>query len=204
PEAIDAPTLGIRTTDTYVAAPVDAPRPGPEDLRWWHRFDNPALAVWVERALAGSPDIAIARERLTQAQALLEIARAQRSPLVTAQLRTALGSRGAGARGGDPRAGIGLDWDTDLWGGLRQAERSAAAGVLRSTHREQASRLAVAGLAARAFVEWREALADLATLADALALQGDVLTVARIRVEAGLSPRLDVDRAQAEVAAVEA
>ena len=204
PAAIDAPTLGITSEDTYAAAPVDAPRPAPEDLRWWHRFDDPALAVWVERSLAGHPDIAIARERVTQARALLDTAKAQRSPLVAAQLRAALGSRGAGARGGDPRASVVVDWDTDLWGGLRQAERSAAAGLLRSVHLEQASRLEVAGLAARAFVEWREALADLAALANGLALQRDVLRVARVRVEAGLSPRLDVDRAEAEVATVEA
>ena len=194
PPTVDPPTLGITPEDTYAAAPIDAPRPAPEDLRWWHRFDDPALAVWVERALAGHPDIAIAHERVRQARALLDTAKAQRSPLVTTQLRAALGSRGAGARGGDPRASVTLDWDSDLWGGLRQAERSAAAGVLRSAHLEQASRLAVAGLAARAFVEWREALADLSALADGLALQRDVLRVARIRVEAGLSPRLDVAR----------
>ncbi|MFA7503521.1 MAG: efflux transporter outer membrane subunit [Burkholderiaceae bacterium] len=204
PAPIAAPTLGIGTSDTYVAALADAPRPGPEDLFWWRRFDDPALAEWVERALVGSPDIAIARERVIQAQALLDGARARRSPVIGAQLRSALGSRGAGSRGSDPRASLALDWDTDLWGGLRQAQRSAAAGVLRSTHLEQASRLAIAGITARAVVEWREALADLAALADALALQNDVLAVARVRVEAGLSPRLDVERAQAEVAAVEA
>src|SRR5690606_23951880 len=136
--------------------------------------------------------------------ALLDGARAQRSPQVTAQLRSALGSRSAGARGSDPRASLGLDWDTDLWGGLRQAQRSAAAGVLRSEHLAQASRLAVAGLTAPPVLGGREALADLATLGDALVLQGDVQEVARIRVEAGLSPRLDVERARAEVAAVEA
>src|SRR5690606_6265431 len=104
PPTVDPPTLGITPEDTYAAAPIDAPRPAPEDLRWWHRFDDPALAVWVERALAGHPDIAIAHERVRQARALLDTAKAQRSPLVTTQLRAALGSRGAGARGGDPRA----------------------------------------------------------------------------------------------------
>ena len=204
PAPIVAPTLGIGPADAYMAAPADAPRPGPEDLRWWRRFDDPMLARWVERALANNPRIPIARERVAQARALLDRARAQRSPLLQAQLRAALGSRSGGSRGGDPRASLALGWDADLWGGLRQAERSAAAGLLRSAHLEQANRLAVAGLAARAVVEWREALADSATLADALTLQRDVLAVARIRVEAGLSPRLDVERALAEVATVEA
>src|SRR5690606_9695677 len=52
--------------------------------------------------------------------------------------------------------------------------------------------------------EWRAAGADAALLRDALALQHQVLDVAQVRVDAGLSPQLDVDRARAEVASVEA
>jgi predicted small lipoprotein YifL len=59
-----APTLGITATDTFAAAPADATAPTEADLRWWNRFNDPALAGWVERALTNSPDTAIARERI--------------------------------------------------------------------------------------------------------------------------------------------
>ena len=103
-----------------------------------------------------------------------------------------------------PSAALTLVWDTDLWGGLRQAENSAAARVMQAHHLAQAARLATAGLAARAVVEWREAQLDAALLARALALQADVQRITQMRVDAGLVPRLDLERAQAETAGLQA
>ncbi|MCW5612962.1 MAG: TolC family protein [Rubrivivax sp.] len=138
------------------------------DLRWWRRFDDPGLADWVERALAEAPSLARAAEQLQQAQAQLVAARAQRRPTLDAQLGAeARLRRDRGERLLAPRATLALDVDVDLWGGLAQAERSAAAAVLRQQHLLQASRLAAAGLAARAYVEWRTAPLDEALLADA-------------------------------------
>lgn len=202
--AADPPTLGLTEADRFEAAAA-APSPGEQDLRWWRRFDDPGLADWVERALAEAPSLARAAEQLQQAQAQLVAARAQRRPTLDAQLGAeARLRRDRGERLLAPRAALALDVDVDLWGGLAQAERSAAAGVLRQQHLLQASRLAAAGLAARAYVEWRTALLDEALLADALALQREALRVVGVRVEAGLSPLLDRERARTELAAVEA
>lgn len=206
--AADAPTLGLTEADRFeaaVATPVSAPAPTPEDLRWWRRFDDPALGEWVERALAQAPSLARAGEQLQQAQAQLAAARAQRRPALGAGLRAeARLRRDPGERLFAPQAALSLDFDTDLWGGLAQAERSAAASVLRQRHLLQAARLAVAGLAARAYVEWRTAALDEALLVDAQALQREALRVVDVRVEAGLSPLLDRQRARAELAAVQA
>ena len=120
----EAPTLGITATDSFAAAPTGATAPTEADLRWWNRFNDPALAGWVERALANSPDTAIARERVVQAQALLRGASARRSPLIGAEASLeARSRRAAGERRLDPGAALTLDWDLDLWGGLRQAEQ---------------------------------------------------------------------------------
>ena len=199
------PTLGITEADRFAAADAAAPTPTEADLSWWRRFDDPALAAWVERALANNPDIAIARERAIQAQTLLRSARAQRSPLIGAQAGVDARSRRlAGERSVEPSAALTMDWDLDLWGGLRQAEQSAAAALLQSEDRAQATRLSIAGLTARAYLEWQEARLDEALLTDALALQAEVMRLVQIRVDAGLSPRLDLDRAQAEAAGIEA
>lgn len=199
------PTLGITEADRFAATTEGAPAPTEADLHWWRRFNDPALADWVERALANNPDVAIARERAVQAQAFLRSARAQRSPLIGAQAGVEARSRRlAGERSVEPSAALTLDWDLDLWGGLRQAEQSAAAAQLQSEDLAQATRLSVAGLAARAFIEWQEARLDEGLLADALALQIEVMRLVQIRVDAGLSPRLDLDRAQAEAAGIEA
>ena len=205
PPPTPVPDLGLQADDRFAALPPGALQPTPADQRWWQRFDDPALAEAVERALAGNPDIDIARERVQQAQALLKAARGQRGPQLGAQASVDASSRrNAGDRRVQPGAALTLDWDTDLWGGLRQAQTSAAAGVLQARHLAQATRLATAGLAARAAIEWREAQADASLLAQSLTLQQDVLRVVRVRVDAGLSPRLDLERAQADVAALQA
>jgi multidrug efflux system outer membrane protein len=198
------PTLSLDADDRFSSA-AGAPQPTAADLRWWWRFDDAALASWVERALDDNPGIAIADAQVAQARALLQSARARRGMQLGAQADAALRlQRGAGQRRRQPGAAFTLDYDADLWGGLRQAEASAAAGLLRSQDLAQAARLATAALAARAYLEWRVALSDARLLADVSGLRRDVLRVVTIRVDAGLAPVLDRDRAAAELAATEA
>ncbi len=202
--SLTRPTLGLEAIDRFSSG-ADAPQPSEADLRWWRRFDDADMVSWVERALSASPGIAIAGEQLVQARALLRSAKAQRGVQIGAQADATLRlQRDAGERRLQPGLGLTLDFDTDLWGGLRQAEASAAAAVLRSQDLVQATRLSAAGLAARAYVEWRVARQDAALLDEVLQLQRELLRVVSIRVEAGLAPVLDRDRATAELAATEA
>ncbi|MGH8663376.1 MAG: TolC family protein [Burkholderiales bacterium] len=205
PQAVQ-PDIGLDAADRYAAADPAAPTPEPSDLRWWLRFDDAPLTEWVERALAGAPDIAIARERVAQADALLRSARAQRSPSLVSEASAGYNTRASGGqrRGTRLSAGLIFNWDADLWGGLEQAERSAAAKLLRSRDLLQATRLATAALAARGVIEYREAVRDAQLLAQGHALQSDVLRVVRVRFDAGLAPRLDVERAVADLTAIEA
>lgn len=202
--ALSAVTPALGADDRFSTG-ADAPRPSEADLRWWRRFDDGELAAWVERALAANPGIAIAAEQVTQARALLRSAQAQRGVQLGAQADATLRlQRDTGERRLQPGAALTLDFDTDLWGGLRQAEASAAAAVLRSEDLVQAARLSIAGLAARAYLEWRVAQQDAALLAEVLQLRREFLRVVTIRVDAGLAPVLDRDRAAAELAATEA
>ena len=205
PEAARVPPgLGLSEHDRF-ADTTGAPLPDEADLHWWRRFDDPALADWVERALRRNLDIAVASERVRQADALLQQARARRGPTVGLAAETELRLYSdTGQRRVQPGAALALGFDTDLFGGLQQAERAAAAGVQRDQALVQATRLAVAGLTARAYLEWRVALIDHELLAEALALQRESLRVVSVRVDAGLAPVLDRDRAQTEVATTEA
>ena len=166
------PVADLQPAVGFAAAGPGAPQPTEADLRWWTRFDDPQLTASVELALDGDPAIAISRERIVQAQAFLRTARAQRGPQLSAGAAVAV-ERGSGSpdRSVAPLLELSLDWDLDLWGGKRQAERSAAALLLRSEDLLQASRLASAGLAARATIEWREAQRDAQLLGAALAVQ---------------------------------
>lgn len=201
------PTLGLGEADRFeaLAAGPDATQPAADELHWWRQFDDPALAHWVEAALQGEVGVALAAERVQQAQALLQAARAQRGPRLTVQADATLQLRRQGdERRLQPGAAVSLDQEVDLWGGLALSERSAAAGLLRSQDLAQAARLAAASLAARAYIEWQLALQDQALLAQARALQADSLRIVGVRVEAGLAPLLDRERALAELSSTEA
>jgi multidrug efflux system outer membrane protein len=204
-DEVALPTLGLKADDRFGAADAAQAAPTPQDLHWWRRFDDPELAGWVERALIANVDIAIAAERVQQARALLRSAGARRGPTLGVGADATLALRRAdGERRVQPGAALTLDFDTDLWGGLRAAERAAAAGAQRSVALRQGARLQAASLTARAYIEWRAAQQDEAALSDALALQREALRIVGIRVEAGLAPVLDRDRATTEVAAIEA
>lgn len=202
-QAAAAEALGLTEADRFAAEGL--PQPAAEDLHWWRRFDDPALAAWVEQALQRAPDTAAAAARVAQAQALLAQARAQRGPRLAAQAQGTLeGRRNAGERVLQPSMGLVATWDTDLWGGLSAAEAAAEAGLQRSRALDRSARLTQAALTASAYVEWRAAQADGTALAQARVLQQESARIAGIRVEAGLAPRLDLDRARAEVAQIEA
>lgn len=210
----ERPDVGLSETDTFVSATAPVMMPTAADLRWWQRFDDPLLTRWVERALTGNLDVAIAFERVEQAQALLQSARADRNLTLGGRAQTGVTQRrstgnssretGQGGTGLSASAGLNLDWDTDLWGGLRQAERSAAASVLRSQDLVQAARLATAGVTARGYIAWREAQHEQALLLETLRARQDTLRIVEVRVDAGLTPSLDLIRAQADLAAVQA
>lgn len=53
---------------------------------WWQAFGDPQLTALVTRALADNPDLGSAAARIEEARAQERLARAQRSPNVTAGL----------------------------------------------------------------------------------------------------------------------
>jgi NodT family efflux transporter outer membrane factor (OMF) lipoprotein len=196
---------GVDADDRLVAAPPGAPAPTDGDLRWWTRFGDPALAGWVERALATNLDLAEAATRVDEARAALRAAQGARGPQVAAEARLDARSRaGAGGRRVEPSAALTLDWDADLWGGLRDAARAAESTLAGRGFEARALALSTAALTARAYVGWQEARLDGDAQRQALALWRETARVVQVRVDAGLSPRLDGLRAQGEVAAAEA
>lgn len=205
PPAPAPPDLGLAKDARFGAVPAVAAPPAKADLHWWRHFDDPQLATWVERTLAANVEVALARERVAQARALLQAARARRGPRVAVDSAATLDLE---AGGDAPRlqrsAALALDYDVDLWGGLQAAQRAAAAQVVQQQHLVQGARLAAASLAARAYVEYRAAVLDWRLLTETLALQREVLRIVQVRVDAGLSPLLDRERALADVSAIEA
>jgi NodT family efflux transporter outer membrane factor (OMF) lipoprotein len=189
------------------SAPADAAAVTP---MWWTSFSSPELASLVAEALAGSPDLAIATERVNQAEAQVRIAGASLFPQLS------LGGDASGRRSGgtsaktiavtDSAANIGLtaSYELDLWGknrdGVRAAQSSAAASRF---DRDTAQLTLVSGVAASYF--------DVLALRTRLAIAREnldtaqkVLDLVSARARNGAASALDVARQEGTVSSQKA
>jgi outer membrane protein, multidrug efflux system len=197
----DVPVAGAWNEATPASSTAVSPT-------WWKSFGSAELGSLVEEALAGSPDLAIATERVTQAEAQVRVAGASLFPVLTADGGTSAHRTSAvgGAKAGgstliDSAGDIGLtvSYELDLWGknraGVRSAESSAAAS---SFDRDTAQLTLVSGVATSYF----QALALRARLAiarDNLATAQRVLDLVSARARNGAASALDVSRQEATV-----
>jgi NodT family efflux transporter outer membrane factor (OMF) lipoprotein len=186
-------------------APADAAAVSPT---WWTTFGSPELESLVAEALAGSPDLAIATERVQQAEAQVRVADASLFPVLTAAastsgLRTStVGSttRAGGAvvnSGGN--VGLTASYELDLWGknraGVRAAESSAAAAGF---DRDTAQVTLVSGVATGYF-DILALRTRLAIARDNLAIAQKVLDVVSARARNGEASALDLSRQEGTV-----
>jgi NodT family efflux transporter outer membrane factor (OMF) lipoprotein len=204
------PATGVPADNRWAAAPVESrdepTRPSDADRRWWAGLGDPALTEAVERALARNLDIALTRARLDEARAALRQAEGQRAVQVSVGGSLEARSRDSGSsavRAVNPAVALQLEADADLWGRLSAVQRAAQAQAMGRFDEVQATRLSVAALTARSVLAWREAEADARTQARSVELLRDTARVVRVRVDAGLAPRLDGLRIESELAAAQ-
>jgi outer membrane protein TolC len=86
---------------------------------WWQRFGSPELQSLVDAALAGSPDLAMAMERVRQAEAQVAIAGASLFPTLDLGFGTSRKASGgdAGSRTTDASSTtLSVSYEVDVWG----------------------------------------------------------------------------------------
>lgn len=176
---------------------------------WWEGFDDPLLNRLVEEALENNLRIGAAVARLREARARRESIDAADRPQIDA---------GAGAsveeerieEGAGPMQDIettterefgllSLFWSLDVFGRNRRAVEAAQATVQAAEARLHGLVLDVSGQVAREYLGLRGNQRQLALLEESVALQERTLSIVQSRFDAGLSPELDVRRAETSV-----
>lgn len=169
---------------------------------------DPAYAPLATRALTDAPDLSAALARIEIARANTRAARAERLPNID-------GSAGVtGTRASDSNfsnlppgividrtqtlfeAGVSASWDADLFGRLRAAERAAGARLDAATAEAAAVRIALASDIGLALTDYRAADARRAVIDEDLRETRDLVSVTRVRTDAGIAPGFDLVRAQ--------
>ncbi len=183
---------------------------------WWEIFDDPVLDELIRRARESNLDLEQAYLRILEARARLGIASGEKLPRVDASgsstrsepsdnglLGTALPGVDFGA---SSLHSIGFDasWEIDVFGRIRRAVESAAAGYEASFEDFRDVQVSLLAEVAQNYVNVRT-VQERINVAEANARgQRETLQLATDRYEGGLTSELDVRQAELNLAATEA
>jgi multidrug efflux system outer membrane protein len=199
------------------AAPPANATPAVPAGEWWRVFGDPELDRLATAALSGSPSLAAAVARVDEARARLGGARADTQVLANAGGSARLVGESAERvlplpgrpvtyreTGDAYRASVDAGYELDLWGRVKRTLEGVEAQIVASEADRQAVGLVLTAEVAQAYLGVRTLDGVAAVLARTLASRREAVELLRVRFAAGLAPELDPNRAQVEVATLEA
>lgn len=183
---------------------------------WWSIFDDPMLDELIERARRNNIDLKIAVSRVRESRALLKIAHGGKLPLAHANgvvQRTEPSENGILAPI-EPLDGtssyslfqLGLDasWEIDVFGRVRRTIESAGAGYQASIEDYRDVMVTLFAEVALAYIDIRTAQQQIVITKKNTEEQRKSMMLAQDRYETGLSSKLDVAQARANLASTQA
>lgn len=194
----DADSLGLKAApfSTGISA-VDA--------RWWAGFGDAQLDALVDEALAGSPNIAVARARLSRAQAAIATAESADRPQLNGALDATRQKFSSNYIYPAPLAGsiqevgtlqLNGSWEIDFFGKNRAALDSALGSSNAAAAEVDAARILLASNVARGYIQWARLNDQLGVARRTLAQRDETLQLVRDRVSAGLDTRLELRQSE--------
>jgi multidrug efflux system outer membrane protein len=178
---------------------------------WWAVFGDPDLNRLEEQAMAANPGLQIALSRVAQSRAGLTGSRAELYPRLDLG-GSAVRSRSAEdfSPGGEGKTSTFIDlpldlgYEVDLWGRVRNSVEAAGAEAEASLADYHSARLFLQAEVARIWFTLRALDSESLLLRRAIDLRQENLQLVRSRYEAGETGKLDLTRAETELATAEA
>lgn len=187
--------LGMAVPQAWNETGAAAPQPTPD---WWNDYSSAELAQLIQIALAESPDIAIASERVRQAEATVRSAGASLFPFVDAGASS--GRRRSAPVDGDATISdssgvdLGVSYEVDLWGRISAGKRAALASLGGSRYDRETVRLTLTSGVANAYFQVLATRARLQVARDNLAIAERLLRIVDVRYRNGAASALDRSR----------
>lgn len=210
------PSAHLQEANTLVAGRdlQNSPAAGPwPQSAWWESFGDPQLDALIDRAIASSPRLAMAADRIKMAQVATNLAHAGTQPSVRAEAAAThihltenevLPPPEGGGDFWDNSAQLAFSYELDLWGRDAKIRAGSLADEQVSRYEAQVARLALAGAIVRSYA----ALALQYELQDnsraILDDQEHTLSVTQRRVAAGIGTELESQEFIADIAATRA
>src|SRR5213594_2981845 len=191
----------------------DAPADGVQarDARWWKVYGDPVLDRLVDEALAHNANVMLAIARVDEARAALSATSADQRPQVSASAnrsRTRISQRGptplppgVNPEFSDTRAAVGVSYEIDLWGRLRNATQAARADLLATEAARETVLITLTSDVAQGYFALRAFDGQLAATRRSLAARSEALGMQKRRFDVGDISEFDYRQLQADVAA---
>jgi len=191
----------------------DAPADGVQarDARWWKVYGDPVLDRLVDEALAHNANVMLAIARVDEARAALSATSADQRPQVSAganRSRTRVSQRGPVPLSPDvnpefnnTRATVGVSYEIDLWGRLRNATQAARADLLATEAARETVLITLTSDVAQAYFALRAFDGQLDATRRSLAGRSEALGMQKRRFDVGDISEFDYRQLQADVAA---
>ena len=181
------------------------PRDDKIKTQWWEVFGDPLLNSLEEQVSISNQSLAQAEAQYRQARALVQGARANYFPVISASAaasRSRQSSR-TSVSGTNPadQYSLSLDagWEIDLWGRVRRQVESGTASAQASAADLQALRLSIQAELAQDYFQLRTADAQKKTLDDTVIAYQKALELTKNRYTAGVAAKADVVLAQTQL-----
>ena len=165
---------------------------------WWRDYGDPALNNLIAQSLAHNQNLAAAGYAWQKSRLALENAGANRGPDYNGSLGASANrnlSEG-GKTGQNYTTGLGINYQTDLWGKLRLAENNARWETEASAEDLLATRLSLIGDITNQYLQIAYTNDQLALNAAYQKNAAETLRLTQAKVDAGSASRLDLRAAQ--------
>lgn len=185
----------------------------PVDAAWWRTFKDPELDSLISRAVESNLVLRVAEARVREARAHRGVVAAPEGPDVAA---AGSYSRNRWGKNGFPplppsvpldynlyRAGFDAAWELDLFGGTRRAVEAANAQIAAAEFGRDDVLRSLLGEVARNYIQARALQRRLIITRENIQAQLRVVKLTQDRYHAGLNSDLDVQQAEALLAATE-
>ena len=171
--------------------------------KWWEAFGDPVLNSLAEQVNVSNQSIALAESQYRQAQALVQLARANYFPTVGAGAAFTRSGDNLGA-GNQHQVSLNAAWEVDLWGKVRRQVESSSASAAASFADLQAMRLSMQTELALNYFQLRTLDAQKKNLDEAVEAYGKALELTQNRYKAGVVAKADVAVAQTQLKSTQA
>jgi multidrug efflux system outer membrane protein len=172
---------------------------------WWKQFQDPVLNDLVQTALQENKEVQIAAARVEEYMGRYGVTRSAQFPQVGANAagaRTRLSENPPQTTGENPgnsfQVDLGVSFELDLWGKLRNATEAARAQLLATEENRRTVILTLVSQLANSYVQLLDLDQQLAVTKATLQTRSESVRINGLRFKAGLISELDYQQAVAE------